>query len=309
MHAKRSAWSAIVPIALIGCGGDAEPDAQATADEPTMEAIAVTGAGFMTPESVLHDEEADVYLVSNINGSPLEEDANGFIARVAPTGDVIALKWIDGAAEGVTLHAPKGMAIVEDTLYVADINTVRMFDRNTGAQIGQVPVVGSDFLNDLHPGPDGEIYVSDSGMTAGEGGLVPTGNDGVYVIRGREVELLASGDELGRPNGLHMVGTTLWVVSFGGPSLYSIDEDGKATEVILPAGGLDGLEVANDGQLLISSWEAQAIYRGTPDDGFEVIVPDVESPADIGYDETRDHLLVPLFMDDEVRIIPLGDTL
>lgn len=309
MYANRNAWIAILPIILIGCGGEAEPEAQATDEVPTIEAIAVTGVGFMTPESVLHDEEADVYLVSNINGSPLEEDANGFISRVAPTGDLIALKWIDGAAEGMTLHAPKGMAIVGDTLYVTDINTVRMFDRNTGAQIGQVPVVGSDFLNDLHPGPDGEIYVSDSGMTAGEGGLVPTGNDGVYVIRGRDVEMLASGDELGRPNGMHMAGTTLWVVSFGANLLYSIGEDGKANEVMLPAGGLDGLEVANDGQLLISSWEAQAIYRGTPDGGFEVIVPDVESPADIGYDENRDHLLIPLFMKDEVRIIPVEDTL
>ena len=309
MHAKRSVWIALAPLVLIGCGGDAEPDAQATEEATTPEAITVTGVGFMTPESVLHDEEGDVYLVSNIAGSPVEEDSNGFISRVAPTGDVIALKWIDGAAEGVTLHAPKGMAIVEDTLYVTDVTTVRLFDRNSGQPLGDIPVIGSDFLNDLHAGPDGEMYVTDSGMTAGEGGLVPTGNDAIYVIRDREVEMLASGEELGRPNGMHMVGSTLWVVAFGAPALYSIGEDGKTTEVTLPAGGLDGLELTRDGQLLISSWEAQAIYRGTPDGGFEVVVPDVESPADIGYDEVRGHLLVPLFMKDEVRIIPLDDTM
>lgn len=309
MHLKRGAWIATVPMVLIACGGDAEPEADAVNETPPLEAIAVTGVGFMTPESVLHDEEVDVYLVSNINGASVDEDGNGFISRVAPTGDVIALKWIDGASEDVTLHAPKGMAIVGDTLYVTDVTTVRMFDRNSGAPIGDIPVVGSDFLNDLHPGADGELYVTDSGMTAGEGGLVPTGNDAVYVIRGRDVEMVASGDELGRPNGIHTVGPTLWVVSFGGQSLYSIDEDGKATEVMLPAGGLDGLEVTNDGRLLISSWEGQAVYGGTPDGGFEVIVPDVESPADIGYDETRNHLLIPLFMKDEVQIIPLGDTM
>lgn len=308
MHAKRSVWIALAPLVLIGCGGDAEPDVQAT-EEATTEAITVTGVGFMTPESVLHDEEGDVYLVSNIAGSPVEEDSNGFISRVAPTGDVIALKWIDGAAEGVTLHAPKGMTIVEDTLYVTDVTTVRLFDRNSGQPLGDIPVIGSDFLNDLHAGPDGELYVTDSGMTAGEGGLVPTGNDAIYVIRDREVEMLASGEELGRPNGMHIVDGTLWVVAFGAPALYAIGEDGKTTEVTLPAGGLDGLEVANDGQLLISSWEGQAIYRGTPDGGFEVVVPDVESPADIGYDEDRGHLLVPLFMKDEVRIIPLDETM
>ena len=309
MHAKRSARIAAGLIVLIGCGGEAEPETPAREETMQSEAIDIREVGFMTPESVLHDEEADIYLVSNVNGGPLDEDSNGFISRLAPTGDVVALKWIDGAAEGVVLNGPKGMAIIEDTLYVTDINTVRMFDRNTGAPIGDIPVVGSDFLNDLHPGPDGELYVSDSGMTVGDGGLVPTGNDAVYVIRGRTVEMLASGEELGRPNGMHMVGPTLWVVSFGGPSLYSIGENGKETEVMLPAGGLDGLEVANDGQLLISSWEAQAIYRGTPEGGFEVIVSDVESPADIGYDRERDHLLVPLFMKDEVRVIPLSDTM
>ncbi len=67
--------------------------------------------------------------------------------------------------------------------------------------------------------------------------------------------------------------------------------------------------MANDGQLLISSWEGQAIYRGTPDGGFEVVVSNVESPADIGYDEVRGHLLIPLFMKDEVQIVPLDDTM
>lgn len=309
MRLKRTCWLALIAGPLAACGGEAEPDAQVVEEASTLSAITVTGVGFMTPESVLHDEEADVYLVSNINGSPIEEDANGFISRVAPTGDVVALKWIDGAAEGVTLHAPKGMAIIGDTLYVTDVTTVRMFDRNSGAPIADIPVVGSDFLNDLHPGADGELYVTDSGVTLGDSGFVPTGNDAVYVIRGREVEMLASGEELGQPNGVHIADGALWVVSYGGSALYSIGEDGKAAEVMLPAGGLDGLEVANDGQFLVSSWEGQAVFRGTPDGGFEVIIADVEAPADIGYDETRDHLLVPLFMNDEVRIVPLSETI
>ena len=61
-----------------------------------------------TPESALHDPEADVYLVSNINGGPCDRDDNGFISRVSPDGQVLDLKWIDGADPGVTLHAPKG---------------------------------------------------------------------------------------------------------------------------------------------------------------------------------------------------------
>jgi hypothetical protein len=307
MKAARTVWIALVSAIMLGCGGEAEPDSMAREETVTPEAIKLEAVGLMTPESVLHDEEADVYLVSNVNGAPLDEDGNGFIARVAPTGDVIDLKWIDGAADGVTLNAPKGMAIVGDTLYVADITSVRMFDRNEGTPIADIPVVGSDFLNDLYPGPDGEVYVTDSGMTAGEGGFVPTGNDAVYTIRDRTVEMLASG-ELDRPNGVHMADGTLWVASFGSNSLYSVGNDGKEDEVLLPTGGLDGLIVTEDGQFLVSSWEGKSVYRGTPDGGFVVIVSDLESPADIGYDERRGHLLVPLFMKDEVQIIPLDET-
>ena len=66
-----------------------------------------------TPESALHDPEADVYLVSNINGGPGDRDDNGFISRVSPDGQVLDLKWIDGADPGVTLHAPRAAPSME----------------------------------------------------------------------------------------------------------------------------------------------------------------------------------------------------
>ena len=71
----------------------------------------IADAGFSTPESVLHDAASDVYLVSNINGNPLDVDGNGSISRVSFDGTVAQLKWIEGGANGVTLNAPKGMAI------------------------------------------------------------------------------------------------------------------------------------------------------------------------------------------------------
>ena len=145
-------------------------------------ATALAGAGFATPESVLHDTAADLYLVSNINGSPLEKDDNGFISRVSPEGQVVALKWIDGAAEGVTLNAPKGMAISGDTLYVADIDALRMFDRATGAPKGQIAVEGATFLNDLAVAPAGGVYLTDSGLQAGAAGFEPSGSAAVYHV-------------------------------------------------------------------------------------------------------------------------------
>lgn len=124
----------------------------------------VVQGGFQTPESVLYDPRADVYLVSNINGNPTGTDGNGFISRVSPAGRILALRWIDGTKQGVRLNAPKGMALFGTTLYVADITAVRMFDRSTGRFKGSIDVMGSTFLNDLAAGSDGSIYASDSGL-------------------------------------------------------------------------------------------------------------------------------------------------
>src|SRR5262245_50674756 len=67
---------------------------------PSGGPISVTG--FSTPESVIHDADADVYLVSNINGGAVEADDNGFISRVSPEENKITeLKWIDGSAADV----------------------------------------------------------------------------------------------------------------------------------------------------------------------------------------------------------------
>jgi hypothetical protein len=94
-------------LAAVACGPGEQASDQPQADVPMATAMDIAQVGFATPEAVLHDTTADVYLVSNINGGPADKDDNGFIARLAPTGAVLTLKWIDGAADGITLHGPK----------------------------------------------------------------------------------------------------------------------------------------------------------------------------------------------------------
>src|SRR5260221_6952330 len=91
---------------------------------PAATKVAVV-EGFLTPESVLHDPAQDIYFVSNINGSPTAKDNNGFISRAQPDGAVENLKFIEGGHGGGTLHAPKGLAIPGDTMWVAGIDVVR----------------------------------------------------------------------------------------------------------------------------------------------------------------------------------------
>jgi len=265
--------------------------------------IEVANAGFATPESVLHDPAGDVYLVSNINGVPSDQDDNGFISRLGPDGAVLTLKWIDGASESVTLNAPKGLAIKGDTLYVADIDVVRLFDRSTGAPLGERAVPGATFLNDVAVGPDGTVYVTDTGIRITAEGMQETGTDAVYRLTADGVLAVAQGADLGHPNGIVVDSTGIVVVSFGSGAVYRIDPaTGARTDLPTPPqGGLDGVVALSDGSFLVSSWTGSRVYRLAAG-GATAVGDSVASPADIGFDAGRGRILIPVFNENKVLI-------
>jgi sugar lactone lactonase YvrE len=301
-------FAALSAALLIGAACQpADRAAEDTASPPAATAMDIADVGFAIPESVLHDAAADVYLVSNINGEPAAKDDNGFISRLSPTGEVLTLKWIDGATEGVTLHAPKGMVIAHDTLFVADMDAVRLFDRTSGAPLGAWPLDGSAFLNDLAVGPDGTLYVTDTGVEPGEGGLVPNGKDGVYRREAGRWAAVVTGQGLGNPNGIIAEAAGLTIVTFVSGEVYTVDPaTGERTMLPKPeAGGLDGVVRLADGSLLIGSWGARGIFRLSSDGVYGRMADTVESPADIGLDAIRGVVLIPDFVRDRVLIRPL----
>jgi sugar lactone lactonase YvrE len=282
----------------------AAPSASAAAADagPKGPPAAFSTKGFATPESVLYDPDGDRYLVSNINGKPAEADGNGYITALSPDGKVATEKWIEGGKNKATLNAPKGMAIVNGVLYVADIDTVRTFDAKTGAPKADIKLAGATFANDVAAGLDGKVYVSDSGMKLNaKGEFEGTSTDAVWTIDKGKATPLAKDVSLGRPNGLILGPTGLWVVTFATGELYRLDDKGKKQDAIkLPKGSLDGVVLVGD-TLFISSWEASAVYKGKAAGPFEVVIPNVKSPADIGFDTKRNRILVPLFMENTVE--------
>lgn len=274
--------------------------AETPEDEPVVPVSSttrlLTDVGFRTPESVLHDPQQDVYFVSNVNGDPFAKDGNGFIAKVSPDDERVEI-FIQGGQGKVELHAPKGMAVVHDTLVVADIDVLRLFHRRTGAPLGRLVVEGASFLNDVAIGPDDKtLYVTDTGLAPG---FKPSGTDAVYRVVDGKTSKLASGPDLGQPNGLLPEKNGTWVVTFGSGELYWLDNRGRRDRIQkLPQGGLDGIVRTRDGRLLVSSWKAAAVYGGTPPSDFTPVLSGVASPADIGYDKKRNRLLVPLFEKD-----------
>ncbi len=301
---RISAGLAIILVTLAAC----KKQEQAAVAPPADTAMSLADS-FQTPESVLYDSVADVYLVSNINGSPVAKDDNGFISRVAPDGHVLALKWIDGASDSVQLSAPKGSAIHGDTLFVADIDAVRLFDRTSGRQLGSRVIRGATFLNDVAAGPDGTIYFTDSGLRAAGAGLASTGTDAVYRFdaRGNAVAIIR-GDSLGRPNGITVDASGAYVVTFGSGAAYHLDAAGLRTAFPKPPHGqLDGIVEVAGGPFYISSWEDSSVVAvNPPSDLYTMRVHGVPSPADIGYDTRRHRLLIPSFLTNRIEIRPMA---
>jgi len=245
------------------------------------------------PESVLYDREQDVYFISNINGGLLAPDDNGFISRVDAKTLQVTPRWIAGGTAGVRLDAPKGMAVVGDTLYVSDIAGVRTFDRRSGAPRGLLPIPGATLVNDLTT--DGtSVYVSDTGVRPAAGiTFAATGTDAIWKISNGRAEKIASGTDLDQPNGIDWHDGSLWVATFRGDSLYRLDGAKKKDVTRVPKGQLDGLVHLADGTTFVTSWIGKAVYRASKRGEFTPLLRGLAAPADIGYDTTRRRLLVP----------------
>lgn len=313
MRAAHSLTSLILLGALwAACSGDADsgdtpPDVASGAEAASAgpDRPGITLEGFSNPESALHDPAADLYLVSNLAGDPTARDGDGFISRVSPEGEILELRWIDGASEGVSLDAPKGMGLLGDTLLVADIDVVRLFDRETGAPIDAWQVEGASFLNDVAIGADGTVYVSDSGPGFG-GDAAASGGSAIHAFSPDGTRrTLDTGDVTGI-NGLASAGDRLYGVTSGSGRIFLIEDGVLGDLPELPGLHLDGIVVV-DGGLLISDWDTETVYLLRDNGSLSSVVRNVQSPADIGIDRARGRLLIPGLQTGRLLLAPLND--
>lgn len=254
------------------------------------------------PESALFDEELKVWFVSNINGEPGKKDNNGYISRLTVNGTADTAKFIAGGTKGVTLSAPKGMAIVGDTLWVADIDAVRAFDRRSGAAIVSVNVPGAKFLNDVAADNKGAIYITDTGVVPDpQTGLKHVGPDRIYKVEAGKATVALESPQLSGPNGITWVpgDEEFAIVSFLAPSIFGWEPGSKELRPLgTGPGQQDGVEVLPDGSLLISSWTDSSLFLlkdGQP----SKVASGIPSPADIGI--TGKRVAVPQLMENKLQ--------
>ena len=290
-------WLAVGAAVAIACAGKSGAQNAGTSGTPAK--VASVG-GFQTPESVKWDSAQDVYFVSNINGAPNAKDGNGYISRVGPAGMVRDSAFIKG------LNAPKGMALVHDTLWVADIDQVRAFEARTGASVATINVPGAILLNDIAAAPDGSLYVTDTAIRFGANGQIEhPGTDQIFRIApDRTVSVAIKSDSLGRPNGIawDAANQRFIVVPFGANKVVSWKPGETTTSALgTGAGQFDGVEITKEGTIWVSSWADSSVYRYTRGQ-FSNPIKGVPSPADIGYDARRNRLLIPIFTGNRVEI-------
>ena len=278
---------------------------------PDAESVTtVSHAGFVQPENVVYDSIADVYLVSNIGGGGPARDGNGFVSRVAHDGRVLQLRWIAGGRDSVRLDSPKGLAIRGDTLAVADIGAVRLFDRRTGKPLRTISLPGL-VMNDVAFAPDGSIWVTDTGPARDETPIDTTRDvDAVWhVTSDGGVHAVARGLSLDRPDGLVLDGNAALVATFGANRLVKVWPGAKAgptTVDSLPAGRLDGLRRLADGTLLVTSWDAGVVWRlWQGNDVPRRVIAGITSPAGIAVDTRRHRLAVTSMQRNALYLLPL----
>ncbi len=298
-------------LAVAACGGEDTPTPESDATSADTMAAEPTKVGEITglnvPESALHDATRDVWYITNINGVPNDKDGNGFITRVS--GDLINVdtQFIAGGVNGVTLNAPKGMALIGDTLWVADIDAVRAFNVVTGAGVATVDVPGAVFLNDIAVGPDGVLYISDTGIRFGSDGMTHPGPDRLFRLDRRAVgEILRFEGQPG-PNGLFTDNSGRMIVApFAATTIFAWTPGTTAADSIASGpGGYDGIAQLGDGRMLVSSWTDSTVHV-LADGALTPLLRGLPSPADIGVDAGRGYVAVPLFESGRVEFWTAG---
>jgi sugar lactone lactonase YvrE len=287
----RLTLTAIIAAAVLAACSSSKPDdatlgSLAVAQSDSTRLIASLG-GFIQPEAVRYDPDQDVYFVNSWGkGDYGAKDNNGFISRMTPDGRVERIRFIAGGAGGATLHSPRGMTIVGDTLWVVDADAVRGFNRRTGLPLATVDFSAFKlgFLNDIAAGPDA-LYVTD------------TGTNRIYRVAGGRVSVALENSALGGPNGITWDAKNhrFIVVPYGGESVIKAWTAGSKTlSEIGRSGGskFDGVEVLSGDRVLVASQGDSSLHLFTGGTG-RPIIRTGGAPADIAVDTKRNRAAVP----------------
>ena len=245
------------------------------------------------PESVVYDSANKRYLISNWgDGTIVQIDNQG---NQTYFSDTLLNKF-----------KVAGLYIYGDTLLAAagDAPNAGLFgfNLNTDKQIFHIILPDIGLPNDITSDKQGHIYVTDYW------------GDKLYKVVNRIPSVMIQ-EGLNYPNGLFYDQNkdrllVLSVMGKGAP-VYSIDLiDSSLTTLIETGlvGGTDGITMDGKGNIYISEWEGDNIYKFSKDlSKLPVIYSSGHNdPADIYFDEVNSLLVVPDFGSNSIDFISIN---
>jgi hypothetical protein len=290
-------WLVILPAGIAG-------DVQA-ADMKVLSEQAV--AGFGHPESVAYDPVEKVLYVGDFGPDlkPADKDGKGRINKVSLDGKTLEPGFLPAA--GQTLDKPKGLWIAGGKLWVADIDSVWVFDLKTkeGRKL-QLP--GITFANDTIVAK-GVLYVSDNRSDK----LVRVEPaDFLNSNTAPKISEVFSGKSV-NPNGLYPAKDgSLLAVGFKSKDeprgIYSVVEGQDPKALSDNIGLLDGLYQLEDGDVLATDWVTGSLFSWNKTKGMQKLATGFQGPADfcVVPNEKGLMVVVPDLVKGELRFVQLG---
>ena len=267
-----------------------------------------TVTGFNFPESVGCDPRGKALYVSQFGGyalKPAEKDGNGRISKLSLDGKLVESRFLPDP--GDVLNKPKGNWIKGNRLWVADIDSVWVFNLKTH-EGRKLPIPGIEFANDVAI-MGNALYVSDNRADK-LFKIEPAdflGAMGKPKLPGR-----VSGTGL-TPNGLYPAKDgSLLVVGFKSDKepkgIYSVSAKGEIKELAKDLGRLDGLYEMKDGTLLVTEWNSGSLLSWSAKDGKQTLASGFRGPADFCViPQAKGYLVaVPDLVKSELRLIQLA---
>ncbi len=229
------------------------------------------------PESIL--TVGDKLFVSNLRG--------GFISELSADGKFIRKKF-----QKTVLHAPKGLAAMNNIIYVTDTSRVVGFDINSGEQVFELTIPEATFLNDLCTEEKNMLVVTDSK------------SDHVYLINILDKTLQFLGNVAGANGVTYNTKTKqLYVcgvgVKWNGQGKLYVKNMNKQNTLFTelqnsPIGFFDGIEFIDDGHLIVDDWSHGGrlfIYDLKNDSSTSYTINN--GTADLYYDKVSGDIYIP----------------
>lgn len=228
---------------------------------------------YSSPESITYDSLSKRYFISNTSSQKIvQRDINGTVTDFVTVG---------GSIHGVTVHG--------NNIYVCNGTRVKGYNLVSAAEIFNVTITGSTFLNDLVIDNSGMMYVSD--FSARRIYKVNTATSAFWTYVANTTN---------QPNGVYVDAprNRLLICCWGSAApirQVNFADSSITTLVTTPYNNLDGISLDRNDNVYVSSWSIQSVVRYNINftNAPAVVIGGLSNPADIYINKKTDTLAIP----------------